>query len=148
MLGLGKMFGSKAKEAVNQFTGNKDFLEGLCAICCLVAAADGNIDDKEIDAALASIKANSAISSSFGAQEIESVFGKMSTKVGNRQGRMALKTEIQEVVARDKTGTMGSALILAGLDVADQGGIGAEEETVLKDLAKLVGADYAKLAAG
>ncbi|BCH33235.1 hypothetical protein MesoLjLc_51650 [Mesorhizobium sp. L-8-10] len=145
---LGRLFGGKAKEAINQFSGNKDFLEGMCAVCALTAAADGSIDDAEIDQAITSIKANSAIAAGFGAAEIESVFGKMASKVNNRVGRMELKNEIRQVIDRDKTGQMGQALILAGLDVADQGGIDDKEETVLKELAGICNVDYNRLKNG
>lgn len=145
---LGKLFGGKAKETINKFSGNKDFLEGMCAVCALTAAADGSIDDSEIDAAVASIKANAAISAGFGASEIESVFGKMAAKVNNRVGRMELKNEIRQVVERDKTGEMAQALILAGLDVADAGGIDEKEDKVLAELAGICGVDYNRLKNG
>ena len=46
---FGKLLGGKAKDAMNQFSGNKDFLEGLCAACAWTAAAEGGIDDEEFD---------------------------------------------------------------------------------------------------
>lgn len=30
---FGKLFGNKVKDSINQFSGNKDFLEALCAAC-------------------------------------------------------------------------------------------------------------------
>ena len=148
VLGLvGKMLGGKAKEAVNQFSGNQDFLEGLCAISALAAAAEGGIDDNEFDTAINVIKSNSAISSSFNPSQIESVFGRMAPKTNTRSGKSELKTEIMEVINRDKTGKMGTTLLLVALDVADSGGISTKEETVLRELATMMGVNYDKLAA-
>lgn len=147
MFGIGKLLGGKAKEAVNQFSGNKDFLEGLCAAAALVAAADGQIDDSEYDIALDVIRNNTAISAAFGTGEIESVFGKMAPKTKTRSGKNELKEEIREVIARDKSGQMGQAIVLVMLDVADQGGISPEEEKVMRDIAGIANVNYDKLAA-
>lgn len=144
---FGGLFKGKAKEAMNSFSGNKDFLEGMCAVCALAAAAEGGISDAEYDKTLAVIRSNTAISSGFSGSEIEMVFGKMTPKTATRSGRAELKEEIRQVIARDKTGQMGQALVYAGLDVADEGGIGKEEETILREIANIAGVNYDKLAA-
>lgn len=140
-------FGGKAKESINKFNGNKDFLEAICAGCALVAAADGSISDAEAKAALTAMQSNKMISAAFGAREIELCFGKMESKVTTRSGRAELKKEIDECIARDKTGSMGEAVLYACLDVADDGGIDAAEEKVLREIAGLLRVDYDKLAA-
>jgi tellurite resistance protein len=145
---FGGIFKGKAKDAINQFSGNKDFLEGLCAAAALVAAADGTIDDSEVDQAVNVIKSNSAVSAGFGAHEIELCFGKMAPKTSTRSGKMELKREISEVLERDKTGKLGQAIVLAAIDVADMGGIDAKETEVLKSLAELCGQNYDKLLNG
>jgi tellurite resistance protein len=148
---FGKLFGGKAKDAINQFSGNKDFLEGLCSACALTAAADGEagkegIDDAEYDATLNVIRANTAISAAFPSTTIEAVFGKMAPKTATRSGKAELMNEIREVVARDKTGAMGQAIVLAALDVADQGGISDKEVAVMRKIAEVCGVNYDKLA--
>lgn len=140
-------FGAKAKESINKFSGNQDFLEAICAGAALVAAADGSIDDKEAKAALTAMQSNKLISVAFGPREIEICFGKMESKVTTRSGRAELKKEIEECVARDKTGSLGEAVLYACLDVADQGGIEENEEKVLREIAGLLRVDYDKLAA-
>jgi tellurite resistance protein len=145
---FGKLFGNKVKESMNQFSGNKDFLEGLCAACALTAAAEGGIDDQEYDTTLNVIRSNASIAAAFSSTEIESVFGKMSPKTASRSGKAELKNEIREVIERDKTGAMGQALVLAALDVADQGGISDAETAVMKDIANICGVNYDKLLAG
>ena len=144
---FGSMFKGKAKEAINQFSGNKDYLEGLCAGCALTAASEGGIDDAEYGAALSVIRGNSAIASAFSSGEIEQVFGRMTPKTNSRSGKAELKNEIREVVARDKTGQMGTAIVYACLDVADSGGISAPEEAVMREIAQICNVNYDKLAA-
>lgn len=145
---FGTLFKGKAKEAMNKFSGNKDFLEGMCSVCALVAAAEGGISDQEYDKTLSVIRSNSAIAAGFASSEIEMVFGKMTPKTATRSGKAELKNEIREVIARDKTGEMGTALVLAGLDVADEGGISDPEIAVLKEIATICNVNYDKLAAG
>lgn len=145
LFGFGK---SKAKDAINEFSGNKDFLEGMCSICALTAAAEGGIDDKEFDKTLTVIRSNTAISAGFGSDEIEKVFGRMSPKTNTRSGRSELKEEIRQVLARDKSGKLGNAMMLAALDVADEGGISEPEMAVLRDLANICGVNLDKMLAG
>jgi tellurite resistance protein len=72
----------------------------------------------------------------------------MAPKTATRSGKAELKNEIREVVARDKTGAMGQAIVLACLDVADEGGISDAEVTVMKEIASICNVNYEKLAAG
>lgn len=142
---FGSLFKGKAKEAINQFSGNKDFLEGMAAGCALTAAAEGGISDAEYDKTLGVIKSNTAIAAGFGIPEIESVFGRFAPKTATRSGKAELKEEIRQVIERDKTGKMGTAIVLACLDVADEGGIGPEEEAVMREIAGICNVNYDKL---
>lgn len=146
MLGFGLK--GRAKDAVQAFSGNKDFLEGMCAGCALTAAAEGGIDDAEYDKTLMVIRSNTAIAAGFGSGEIEQVFGRLAPKTATRSGKAELKEEIRQVVNRDKSGQMGTAIVLACLDVADEGGISEAEVAVMKDVAGICGVNYDKIAAG
>lgn len=141
IFGFGK---DRAKAAINNMSGNKDFLEGMCAGCALTAAASGGIDDAEFEKTLKVIRANSAIAAGFGGSEIEQVFGRMAPKTVTRSGKSELKEEIRQVAARDKTGKMGMAIVLACLDVADEGGIDEAETAVLKEISEICGVNYEK----
>lgn len=147
-MGIFSMLKGKAKEAGNQFSGNKDYLEGLVSACVLTAGADGKIDDSEYDKSLSVIKSNSAIAAGFSGGEIETVFGRLAPKVTTRLGRSELKTEIQQVVERDKTGKMGHAIVLTAIDVADEGGIDEKEMNALREIAALCGQNLDKLLQG
>lgn len=142
---FGNMFKGKAKEAINQFSGNKDFLEAMCAGCAWMAAASGGITDAEYEKTLKVIQSNSAISAGFSGSEIEMVFGKMTPKTATRSGKNELKDEIRQAVERDKTGKIGNAIMLAVLDVADEGGIDEAEDVVGREIAAICGVNYEKM---
>jgi tellurite resistance protein TerB len=55
VLGLLKKLGG---DAVKKYSGNKDFLEAVCASAALVAAADGSVSDDEILAAVEAARNN------------------------------------------------------------------------------------------
>lgn len=143
---FGNLLGKKANAAVQKFSGNMDFLEALCAGCALTAAAEGSIDDAEMDKTIQVIQANNAVSAGFNAQQIEQAFVKMAKQTGTRMGKSQLKDEIRQAVARDES--MGEAIVLTCLDVADTGGISKEEIEVMKMIAGLCNVNYDKLAAG
>lgn len=145
---FGNLFGANVTAAVQKFSGDKDFLEAGCAVGALVGAADGNIDDAEYDAALAVMNANKILGAAFSPSEIESVFGKMAPKTKTRSGKAELINEIREGVAKDRDGTKAKALMLIGIDVADQGDIGADEEKVLRTLSEVLKVNYEKALAG
>ena len=42
---LKRMVGAGAREVKADYSGNKDFLEGVCGAVALVAAADGDIEE-------------------------------------------------------------------------------------------------------
>lgn len=146
-MGIFGMFKGKSAEAINQFTGNTDFLQGLCSAAAMTAAASGGIDDAEYDKTLSVIQSNAAISAAFNASQIEAEFARLSKKTGTRSGRNELKDEIRQVLARDKTGKMGYAICLAALDVADEGGVDDAEKAVLADICEICGVNYQKLLA-
>lgn len=144
------MFGflkGKAAEAAKEFTGTKDLLEGCCAISAHVAAATGGIDDNEYAKALSVIKNNAIIGPSYDTAQIESVFGKMAAKTNTRSGKAELKEEVRQVIARDKTGKLGQAMMLIALDVADEGGIDDAETAILKEYATICNVNYEKMLA-
>jgi tellurite resistance protein len=147
-VGLFSFGKSKVAEQVNLFSGNSDYLEGLCSATALVAAAEGGISDEEYDKSLSVIRSNSAISAAFQGSQIEQCFSKMTPKTATRSGKAELKEEIRQVIARDKTGKMGQAIVYAMLDVADEGGISGPEEAIMRDIAAICNVNYDKLAAG
>lgn len=143
---FGKIFGKKAEAAVQKFSGRTDFLEAACASAALVASADGEIEDSEIDATVKAIKANKALAQGFDQMTIDKTINAMLDRAGGgRVGRSGLRKEVLEVA---KDPEMAEAVILTALDVAEADGeIEPAEQKVLEALAKDLGVDLSRLAA-
>lgn len=141
-----KLFGKKAEAAVQKFSGRTDFLEAVCASAALIAAADGEIEDSEVDAAVKAVKANKALAQGFDQQTIDRTINAMLERAGGgRVGRAGLRKEIMEVA---KDPEMAEAVILTALDVAEADGeVEPAEQKLLENLAKDLGIDLARLAA-
>lgn len=63
------MFGflkKKSEEAVQKFSGRTD-LEAVCAAAALIAAADGEIEDCEINATIKAVAANKSLAAGLAA---------------------------------------------------------------------------------
>lgn len=140
------MLGSLKKAlggAVNKYSGQKDFLESVCAVSALVASADGDISDSEIEATVKAITSNASLSATFNGREIEKCANEMLQRAsGGRMGRMGLYREIEDIAAdADKA----EAVLLAALDVAEgDGTIDPEEQKVLEKVASTLKLDLNK----
>lgn len=134
------MFGAlkaKLSGGVNKFSGRKDFLEAVCAACALVAAADGDVSDAEVDQTVKAITSNAALAAAFKGNEIERTADAMLKRAqGGRVGRSGLYKEIEDA-ANDHD--MAETVLLSALDVADHGGIDANEKEVLSKVAQKLG---------
>lgn len=134
------IFKSKAAEAVNKLSGQTDFLEAVCAASALIAAADGEIEDKEVIANKKAVLANKALASGFDNRTIEKAIDTMLDRAsGGRVGRAGLWKEIEE--AADKAG-YAEAILCTALDVSESDGeIEPAEKLVLDRLAKTLRLD-------
>lgn len=133
----------KLTGSVNKFSGRKDFLEAVCASCALVAAADGNIEDEEVEKTIQVIVSNPALSAAFSAREIEGTADTMLKRAqAGRTGRMGLYKEIDDVA---DDADMAETIYLVALDVADSdGSIADAEKQVLNKIAERLRLDPKK----
>lgn len=134
---------SKAEATIASYSGDKTFLTGVAAAAANVTAADGSIDDNEIDAAISGMQANPIVSASYTSSQIEEALTAALSRAKSRAGRMENKRAIESLMTRDVS--LRQDVFLIAADVADQGGIGAEERVVLEDIGKLLNVDAAKL---
>lgn len=140
-----KLFGGRAKAAASKFSGRTDFLEAVCAGCALVAAADGEISDAEIEATTSAIAANGTLSGGFNSAEIAACADRMLKRAASgRTGRMQLQKEIEDIKADPE---MCESVVLAMLDVADQGGIDEAERKVIERISALLSVNLKALEA-
>lgn len=137
------MFG-KLKERLSggskKLSGKTDLLEGICAMAALVAMADGEIEDSEVEATLAALQVHATLGEAFSASEIERALDKQLSRArGGMAGKLALKREIEEAKAKNATDELEMALMVA-IDVAmADGEMEPQERAVLEDLAKRLG---------
>jgi tellurite resistance protein len=136
---------STAKTKINSYAGDAAFLKGVASAAANVTAADGSIDDSEIEAAISGMQANPIVSASYSSSQIEEALNGALSRAKSRAGRMENKRFIEALMTRDVSVRQDVFLIAA--DTADQGGIGSEEQVVLNDIAKLLNVDGAKLLA-
>lgn len=132
-----------AKKTINSYSGDSIFLKGVASAAANVTAADGEIDDNEVDAAIAGMQANPIVSASFNSSQIEEAYNGALVRAKTRAGRMENKRNIEALMTRD-VGVRQDVFLIAA-DTADQGGIGDEERVVLHDIGKLLNVDATKL---
>lgn len=132
-----KLFGKKTTEIAQKFSGRTDFLEAVCAAAALIAIADGEIEDSEIQATTKAIKANKALEG-FDAMTIEKTMNTMFERAtGGRVGQMNLRKELADIA---KDAEMAEAVLLTALDVAEgDGEIEPKEKEVLEKMATSFG---------
>jgi tellurite resistance protein TerB len=139
---FGKLFG-KGKAAVKQFT-NRDLLQGSIAAGVLVAFADGDCSDNEVDTLLTMLEANPALGAF--SSEIPAVLEDYCRQmnVSARAGKRNLMKEIRDCT-EDKE--EAEQILIVALDVADADGeVTPEEQALLENIATSLGlrvADYA-----
>lgn len=134
---------SSAKREIASYTGDKAFLAGVAAAAANVTAADGKIEDSELDAAISGMQANPIVSKSYTGSQIEEALTAALNRAKTRAGRMENKRAIEALMSRDIE--LRQDVFLIAADVADDGGIGAEERKVLEDIGKALNVDAAKL---
>jgi len=146
---LARLFKTTAANALKSFrakAGDTAFLNAAVAIAANVTAADGNIEQAEIDKAKKVILAHPAIEPAFNGKEIEAALNVALDRAETRNGRAVNAEAIEKVSGRDETDR--KALFLIGADVADVGEIGDKEHAALQRIADALGVNKAALLDG
>lgn len=138
---ISKLF-SDARKAVNTYVGDDAFLKGVASAAANVTAADGVIEDSEVDASIKGMQSNTTVAGSFNSTQISDAYGLALIRAKTRAGRMENKRNIEALVARDVTVRQDVFLIAA--DVCGEE-IKPEEMAVLEAIAGLLNLDAKKL---
>ncbi|MEM7602858.1 MAG: TerB family tellurite resistance protein [Verrucomicrobiota bacterium] len=133
---------AKLMGGAKRMSGRTDMLEAVCAACAWTAAADGSIDDSEIDQSVKAVTSNETLNTAFGAREIEGCMERMIDRAnGGRMGIRGLQKEIEDIKSNAEDAEM---VLLAAMDVADaDGNMDDDEVKVLEKIAKLLGLNFA-----
>lgn len=143
LMSIFKKFVGDVAAQFKQYQGDTVFLSATASACANVTAADGKIEDSEIDAAVSGMMAKEALKAAFTPAAIEASVNEALNRAKTRSGRMENIRAIQAMATRPAEQRQDLFLIAA--DVADNGGIGPEERTVLENIAKELSLDAAKL---
>jgi tellurite resistance protein len=128
-----KMFGAATK-AVNNYSGDTVFLHAAASAAANVTMADGSADDSETEKALRGLMANAILGGSFSPSQIEEAYNAALVRARTRAGRMENKRFIEAIISRPVE--QRQDVLLIGADIADDGGIGDDEQKVLEDIGK------------
>lgn len=141
MFGLTKMFSKKFTETRQKMgkIENKDTVEGAVALMVWVAYADGNCDADEIATLENVIKSDEAFSQ--WQSEIPEMVNKWLEKFKLFK-RGAVLDALKELGDLKSDPANAAKVLVAGLAVADNDGIGKEEEGVLRQAASALGVRY------
>lgn len=123
-----------------RLNGNMDLLEGVCAACVLVGAADGDMSDDEAATAMDRLLNHETLSKAFSATQIEAAFDKQAKRAkSGMSGRLALRRELEDVKAKSSAEDCEMLLVIA-IDVATADGeIGAKEMGILRTVGQSMG---------
>lgn len=122
----------------NRLQGRTDLLEAVCASAALVAAADGSIDDSEIEGSVKAVTANEALNTAFDARQIEGCMQRMLDRAGGgRVGQMNLMKELDDIATNADDAEM---VLLTAMDIADADGeVDPSEMDMIDKIAKRLG---------
>lgn len=135
-----KVAGAAAREVTADYSGNKDFLEAVCAVAALVASADGELEDSEKSKVIKLITNHSKLGKMYDRNTIEATVDTMFGKAKDSSGRNALAREIKEVKDKPDSKQMCEDIYLTGVDVANADGEMEEGEVkMLEKIADLLG---------
>ena len=137
------MFGllkDKLTGGAARLNGKADLLEGICAACVLVGAADGDLSDDEGAVALDRLMNHETLSKAFSGTQIETAFDKQAKRAkSGMSGRLALRREVEDVKAKSSAEDCEMLLVIAIDVAATDGDIDTKELAVLRTIGQTVG---------
>jgi len=137
------MFG-KLKEKLTggaaRLNGKMDLLEGICAACVLIGAADGDLSDDEAAVALDRLMNHDTLSKAFSGTQIETAFDKQAKRAkSGMSGRLGLRREVEEVKGKSSAEDCEMLLVIAIDVAAADGDIGPKEMAALRTIGQAMG---------
>jgi tellurite resistance protein len=128
--------------AASRFAGKTDLLEATCAAIALVSAADGDIEDDEMAAALEALTNHPTLSAAFSQSQIEATANAMFKRAkGGAMGRIGLKKEIEQAKAKSTADDLELILAVAVDTSRADGEIEPAELKVLGEIANILRLD-------
>ncbi len=133
----------RLNRAVMSFAGDATFMQAAVAAAANVIVADGDTEEEEIEAALASMRANPILEKSYDTLSLEKELYEALARAELRAGRLENLQLLRAIGERPLEDRQHVFLIAA--DVADKGGVTETEHKALDDIATALGVDKAAL---
>ena len=128
---------------IMSYAGDAVFLEASVSAAANVIAADGDVAEEEIEAAIAGIRANPILEKSYDVLRIEQELYEAITRAKTRAGRVENLRCVQQIAERPIDQRQDVFLIAA--DVADFDGISEVEHKALDEIAGALHVDKSTL---
>ena len=133
----------RLNRVVQSFAGDSTFMAAAVAAAANVIVADGDTDEEEIEAALASMRANPILEKSYDTLALEKELYEALARAELRAGRLENLQLLRAIGDRPLEDRQHVFLIAA--DVADKGGVTETEHKALDEIAKALDVDKAAL---
>lgn len=144
-MGLFHDIASRIAHSITALTGDRVLMQAMVAAASNVIVADGEVDNEEIEAALAGMRANPILEKAYGTLTLEGELFEAIDRARSRTGR-AENLHLVAAIADRAVEQRNSAFLIAA-DVADYEGISEVEHRALDEIAATLGVDKAALLA-
>jgi len=141
---LKSVFG-KASKALTNYSGDTVFLNAVASSVGNVILADGKAEDSEKDKARKGLMSNDILKNSFTPSQIDEAINASLVRAQTRAGRMENRRFIEAVATRPVE--QRTDIFLISADVADDGGIGDDEQKALETIASILNVEAKTLLA-
>ncbi|MDB5645205.1 Tellurite resistance protein TerB [Methylobacterium sp.] len=138
-MGVFQDFVGRFSQTMTAYIGDRALMEGAVSAAANVILADYEIDEEEIEAALAGMRANPILEKGYDTLKLEAELFEGIARARTRAGR-AENLRFVSALAEREIDQRRSVFLIAA-DVADQAGISAVEHAALAEIAGALGVD-------
>ncbi|KQU05515.1 Tellurite resistance protein TerB [Methylobacterium sp. Leaf469] len=131
---------------VAAYVGDRVLMEAAVSAAANVILADSEIDEEEVETALAGMRANPILEKGYDTLKLEAELFEALERARTRAGRAENLQHVAGLVGREAG--QREAVFLIAADVADQAGISAVEHRALAEIAAALSVDKDRLLGG
>ncbi|GJD30564.1 hypothetical protein PMNALOAF_1811 [Methylobacterium adhaesivum] len=131
---------------VGAYVGDRALMQAAVSAAANVILADSEIDEEEIETALAGMRANPILEKGYDTLKLEAELFEGLDRARTRAGRAENLRHVAAIAGREAA--QREAVFLIAADVADQAGISAVEHAALAEIATALSVDKDHLLAG
>jgi tellurite resistance protein len=132
-MGVFQDFVGRFSQTMSSYLGDRPLMEAAVSAAANVILADYEIDEEEIEAALAGMRANPILEKGYDTLKLEAELFEGIARARTRAGRAENLGFVAAIA--DRAAVQRRAVFLIAADVADQAGISAVEHAALAEIA-------------